>query len=355
MPELLFAFFPKACLPHRAGSREIHGTITIFLRHLLRQAMFARINKPLITKLLVTLCRLTLLMSPVVVHAAGQEDSLFDRLIISLEKAPQDQQAHFSSIALSRLAEAYLSEADLARQVEGKIDPTQIHWARSVEGYAYEITRLMKNVETGEVATITFVPRSPPTITVGDFRVMLTHPRPEQQSVFEHQILEDFCQRDNCEEIAASRDFTSADERTFSVNQSVKPAWEFTADGPACSYPGIRITFKSGTNFDVIRKQCKTLFQEVESLVDALSQQQQYGVLIDWSQFRIDTIPDSLQHAATLNFAGDTAVLNLPLLYENPDVMSALKPWLINRLSYRPIKLELQADQFGWDLGPHPD
>lgn len=287
--------------------------------------------------------KIILLIIPLHAFAVDQQHSLFSRVTTALETASGEQRARFAEIALKQLADAYLSEARIVYQSHTQIGSDQLQWVRSVEGYAGELGHLRERIEVGEPARIDSQLLTAPMIVVANYRVMLTHPRPDQQLAFEHQVLEQFCQQDRCEDLLANNNNVENSGPSAAADESVRPKWEFSMAGPACAEKGIHISFEYGTNFRQVRALCNSFFKELESLLDALRWQQNHQVLIDWSHLRIDPSTGQSQQVLLINGFGDTVVVSLPLLYEEPKLLSATAPWLKARLANQRYPLRLKA------------
>lgn len=291
----------------------------------------------------------------------ARELSIFQRLVLYLENGPAEERVYFAEVALTLLASAYETEARMAGQ--GGQDDANIraHWSGAVRGYAREMVRLKELVEQGAPFSLILpadqgiaggvgvggiAGAAVPMIAIGDYQVMLSSPRLEEQAAFEQEILTQVCTQVSCAEILEYQRDGSAETRTPRTLESIKPVWEFTVLGPACSYQSIRIAFELSTEIDDVRVLCKELFAELNSLLEALSSRRRYGAIIEWPELAIAAMPERSEHAVTVNSAGDVAILNLPLLYGSPELLGAIKPWLVGQLLERPRGLELKAREF---------
>jgi len=146
-------------------------------------------------------CFLTLaaLLSPVV---NAVDLTSFQRMARYLENGPEEQRAYFAGVALSELALAYQYEVEMAREGARSNSASQRVWSGAVRGYALEMLRLKNLVDQGMPLSIVAA-EVIPMIAIGDNRVMLTYPRPEEQLVFEQKIMAQFCESIDCEEILA--------------------------------------------------------------------------------------------------------------------------------------------------------
>lgn len=314
------------------------------------------------------LLALVLMADLQVTEAAG---SRYDRTIRALQVAEAEWRSDFAGIALWQLAGAYYAEADLARQdmqrrdlntAAGSAQQKQRHWSSSVEQYASQLTRFQRRVEEGGAVLFDLSPVTEAVLQVDGIQVMLAHPRPQQQAVFEQKILEQFCQLRDCAaltglmDVAAKRSWSATEEDAITAvepasagtsqpsaaQRAVKPGWEFTANGSVCTYGGLRLRFVPGANPGAVRNLCLDLFAEIAVLLEGLRQQQQYGVRMDWSALAFS------QSMLQLNRDSDLLRLQAPLLQANPALLRSLTPWLAAQLSGEQTMLELQADTFGW-------
>lgn len=299
----------------------------------------------------------------ITVSPASVSSSRYDRTVFALQSAPLEWRADFALIALSQLADAYYSEADLARSpLNGRGDTQeqvekQTEWSWSVERYANQLYGYQMSIENGALVFFAQAPVTEVVLEIDGQQVMLSHPRPEKQPVFEQAVLTQFCQLRNCVELTGSavshtaKAVGSDSSRETSVNAAattVKPSWAFTANGPVCSYDEIHLSFQPGDNPGAVRKLCVRLFEEVKGLLSELQEQQSYGVHVNWRELSLGSISEEGQQMVRLNEAGDMLSLNAPLIHNNPALLINLKPWLKAHAGGQGFSLELTAKALGW-------
>jgi hypothetical protein len=306
--------------------------------------------RPLLVGLL---CSAVLLIVCRVVHALPdaaepEPQSRFERTVAALQDDTTGQGVAFASIALARLADAYAAEARLAReQARGADQGTHLRgWSVAVDGYARQMLLLLEDINQGYPVRMIVGNEAAPAVTVADRTVIISHPRPSQQSAFEQEILREFCASHHC-------DYTTAEERAEEpipvFSRLVKPAWSFTQDGPSCSHQGITVYFSSERNLANSRAICEQLMREAELLADEMAWQYRHAVSIDWQGLAIAATPGGPEHMVRLNGAGDVLLVSVPLLYSTPALLPELIPWVQGQIGDRKeIDVELDAVTYGW-------
>lgn len=395
--------------------------------------------------------------------AAADTGSHFARTLRALERADAGSRADFAGIALWQLTGAYRAEADLARQelqaiaANPKADRQAVeraqqknrHWSSSVDQYAGRLMLLQRRVEAGAAVDFILSPVTETVLVVEGEQVVLAHPRPGKQAIFEQSVIEQFCQLRDCaaltgpgataarsaqpatvattprvvneepwrgaepagnnpvstavvdnepaykgsplgdqpliqkydidppaaqaaddgpsvtDQAAVDQPSVERLEQDLSVRDqpdqlpemnppaasrsTLRPGWEFTAEGTSCTYGGIRLRFMRGDNSGAVRRLCSDLFAEVAALREGLLQQQQYGVVVEASELAVNPLlADDGQVLLRLNRSGDLLRLPAPLLQANPAVLRNLVPWLEAQLAGESSTLELQAGYYGW-------
>ncbi len=293
---------------------------------------------------------LWLALLPLVASVSAEQGSRFDRTLVALQAGTQESRATFVDIALAHLAAAYAEEAERA-QVEPSADgQLSLRWSQAVQRYANQLEFARMSLEQGLEPSIALSPLAEATVSVAGQTLMLTHPRPDQQAVYEQQVLESFCQQLDCGSLTGdpSLSVAEAPPRPAAAITDIRPQWSFSVDGSSCSYEGIQLLFQAGDHSGVLRKVCMALFQQASELLTLLNRQQQYGVMIEWRQLALLPSSQAEQQTLQLNAAGDVILLQMPLLYEQPRLLKAIIPWLTARLTGQNYHLSLQAKNFGW-------
>ncbi|MEM1154790.1 MAG: hypothetical protein AAGI44_11675 [Pseudomonadota bacterium] len=283
---------------------------------------------------------------------AENANSRFTRTVRYLETGSSEERATFSGAALAELIALYAAEADLARaeaaQSEGAKQRKLLGWSRAVDQYTTQLLLVLGDVEEGFPVEIRIDKRGLATTTVADRPVMLAHPRYEQQLVYEQSVLADFCQKSQCERITVATD-PSEEPIPFS-NMKVNTLWTFSESGPICSHAGISVSFTSTQNLPILRGLCEALMQELSALVDSLRWQQRHGVEIAWDAISISEIPGGREHLIRLNEQGDSALVEVPILYDSGALLSNLQAWIVSRVAgSETVAVQLKAAKYGWE------
>lgn len=295
----------------------------------------------------ITVCPAIAAELPAALNIEGE--SRFQRTVQYLQDAPAEVRGDFAAIALSSLTEAYIAEARLAREKTRTAghDAGLRSWSVAVDYYARQMPLLLEDIELGLPVRLTLGGEKSLSITVADRIVILSHPRFNQQSVFEQGILADFCSRHDCEQFTPG----NAELEPIPVSAvQVRPDWTFTAQGRICSYKGIKILFNSEQNLANSLLICEQFLQEVMTLANEFAWQQRHAVPIEWDKLDIQSTPRRPEHMVRLNSAGDSVLVTVPLLYGSPGLLEHVVPWIQLRLSNHPdASIELHADHYGWE------
>lgn len=274
--------------------------------------------------------------------------SRFERTMGALQSGSSEQGVAFARIALASLADAYAVEATLARQQAGsaQADAGLRGWSAAVDGYARQMSLLLGDIELGYPVRLIVGSGATPAVAVADRVVILSHPRPSQQAVFETEILQQFCSRHSCDDTALE---TGPAEPIPVYTGHIRPAWSFTQDGPSCSHDGIAVHFSSERNLANSRAICEQLMREVELLADEMAWQYRHAVSIDWGGLTIAATPGGPEHMVRLNSAGDVLLVSVPLLFSTPGLLPEIVPWVRQRLGGgEAVSIDLDAGRYGW-------
>lgn len=272
----------------------------------------------------------------------------FQRTVEALQPASHHDRSRFAITALLQLAEVYMAEADLARNEAEQEESAKLRgWSRAVDQFAAQLVLVVDDIELGFPVELQNNAREVSSIAVGGRVVMLAHPRPGQQPLYEQAVLQAFCTGDSCARLTAELEGQQPIPVTTAL---VKPRWEFGAGGPVCSYRGLSLHFSSGAELSIQRGLCEQMLQEAEALAVELAWQHRHGVDIDWGQLSLRAVPGKPLHVVQLNPAGEAVLLSLPLLHSTPALLPALAPWLETRhLRDGEVERQFSAAELGWE------
>tara|TARA_R110002073_G_scaffold34686_1_gene102460 strand:- start:1066 stop:1380 length:315 start_codon:yes stop_codon:yes gene_type:complete len=94
---------------------------------------------------------------------------------------------------------------------------------------------------------------------------------------------------------------------------------------------------------------CEQFMQEVITLADELAWQQRHAVPIEWGQLLIQPTPHRPEHMLQVNDLGDTVMVTVPMLYQNPGLLRRVLPWIRQRVAGEAqANLSLDASEYGW-------
>ena len=273
----------------------------------------------------------------------------YKRTVFALQQATAETRADFARSALRELTEAYIAEADLARnQAMEKGDSDKLlGWSRAVDQYAAQLLLLLEDIDVGFPAEVSAGGPGGASVSVAGRLVILTHPRANQQAAFEQRVLQDFCARHHCKSLTAS----AAPGKPIPLSGSqVQTRWSFEEEGPLCTYEGLALYFSSMDKLARSRSICDQLMSEAATLAGEIAWQRRHGVAVDWQRLEIRATPRRPEHLVVLNAAGDSILATLPLLHGNPAALADLKPWIDTRFSDgTPTAVTLQAAPYGWE------
>ncbi|MEM6580972.1 MAG: hypothetical protein AAF699_06855 [Pseudomonadota bacterium] len=283
---------------------------------------------------------------------AQNADSRFTRTVRYLATGTDEERAIFGSVALTELIALYAAEADLARaeaaQSEGEKQRKLLGWSHAVDQYTTQLLLVLADVEVGFPVEIRIDKRGLATTTVADRPVMLAHPRHEQQLAYEQTVLADFCRQRLCERITVATDPAAVPIPVSDMK--VNTLWTFSESGPICSHGGISVSFSSTQNLPILRGLCEALMQELSALVNGLRWQQRHGVEIKWDAITLSEVPGGRQHLIKLNEHGDSALVELPILYDSGALLNDLQAWIMSRTAgLEAVAVQLKAAKYGWE------
>ncbi len=279
---------------------------------------------------------------------APPSESRFARTALYLQQSDAEMRADFVTTALALLADAYAEEASLARQAALTATDGEklLGWARAVEHFARQLPWLVDDVEQG--FPVGLIPGSDGSfsVSVAGRRLMLIHPRADQQAVFEQSILTAFCRRHDC---AAFTPGQAALEPIPVSAANVHPQWTFTESGAVCSHRGLEVDFGSGPDIARKRATCEQLLREAVVLSQEIGWQRRHAVRIDWEALSLSPLPGRMDYALSLNAAGDTLLASVPLIHASPGLLQAITPWLRSEvMQTEGFRLRLRASDFDW-------
>ncbi|PLW68347.1 hypothetical protein [Pseudohalioglobus lutimaris] len=288
---------------------------------------------------------LLLVVSPI---WAEVPESRYERTVVALQTAEPTVRKRFARIALFELAGIYLAEADLARaEAEASAKSRRlIAWSQAVSRYADGLFLLLEEIEQGATVSLRLNDKEVPSIAVDNRTIMLAHPRRDQQAAYEQGVLAEFCTHSICRELIAQDE-----QKPIPVSQNtVAPDWVFSKAGLRCDYRGLQISFRPGGQMAAQKALCTQLMEEAEMLATEIAWQQRHSVAINWDGMLIKSTPGKTAHLVTINDAGDSLLLSLPLMHSAPDLLRQVTPWLQNRfLPDGQVTLELDAADLGWE------
>ncbi|WP_157976611.1 hypothetical protein [Parahaliea mediterranea] len=277
--------------------------------------------------------------------------SRYEQIVQALGGAQEEERRLFASLALQGLVEVYYAEADLARReaAEDKATRARQAWAFSVERYTETLLQLEARLAGAQSAVavkiLPGIAGDVPMLVIDGERVMLSHPRKAEQPVYEHQLLNAFCQQVDCSQwqpLGAPVAPLPAEPPPVVVE------WNFSPAGLRCSYREVTLLFAGKSPAQQARSLCEQLFSELASLEEELRWQIWRGVSVDWQQLAIRPRVGEAGHSVIVNARGDVLLMRLPILAANRNLLTALLAWLQGVVDGEALPpLELRAEDYG--------
>ena len=221
-------------------------------------------------------------------------------------------------------------------------------WTLAVQQYANYLDALYVRLVAGEPASIAWENGDQLVVSTGDGLLIVSHPRPSRQVILQQAIITDYCAVADCPRFTGSPDEAGSAPIPLSRG-SVRPDWQFTANGPLCHYRGVALRFSDQRRVSEFRALCQQVHEELADLAHELSWQERQGVFIDWRRLAIEAVPGSPEHAVLLNTVGDTTLLVLPMVYGSTGLWRAVQPWLRARVQGESVEVSISAADMGWE------
>jgi len=240
-----------------------------------------------------------------------------------------------------------MAESDLARQQDSENDKLA-EWAMSVDSFVGRLLAILENVDAGYPVALSRTASGAVAVTVSDLLAVLAHPRADQQRAFEQRVLADFCSQRNC--AALRQEVEKRDSISFPL-KPITPVWSFTTSGPICIGDNgrIEIQFQTSKNMRLYRAQCRQFLAEIQLLKEKVRWHKRHGVTIQLEKITIQSTQKKSEHLLVFNDIGDSALLNVPLIYASPRVFEQVIRWLLLAVDHsNPGKLLVAAKSIIW-------
>ncbi len=278
----------------------------------------------------------------------GTQSSRFERTAALAREGGAETRATFVLAALGQLALAYEEEAALALAEldAGNSDPELAGWANAVRRYAQQFSLLIDDARDGFPVSIAVGGDSPVAITVAERTVILNHPRPAQQAVFEQAVIAEFCTANSCSALVQEPGKASG---SFAQLGPVRPSWAFDADGALCGHQGVRVRFPVNSDMSGARALCREFVQEAVLLANEVAWQVRHGVEVGWEALKVHPVPGQDNYRLQLNEQGDAVLAPVPILGLNPQLVDLIAPWMRDRVTGPGERtVDIPADMLGW-------
>ncbi|MEH6592369.1 MAG: hypothetical protein V7746_19040, partial [Halioglobus sp.] len=280
--------------------------------------------------------------------------SRFLRTAMGLQDESDELRARFVEVALMQMIEVYLAESDLARDEANKAEAGQklSGWVLSVNTYIEALMASAELLQSGAWVGLVFMDSGAVAALIEGKLTILAHPRAEQQSTFESNVLNTFCADGRCAFLSA----TAINVEPIAETQPTRsPHWLFDGRNATCQGESgsISIEYTNQINLSAMRAHCKQLFIEIRLVAAEMIQQSRHGVKLDWEVLALSAVPQSTEHLLRFNSLGDSSVLSVPFIYASGDILLDLRPWFSARVLGGPSpKVNLVGSDYGWHFSP---
>ncbi len=259
----------------------------------------------------------------------------FDDVVDNVLNADVTEQARFARIAIERMVLAYQAElerADLKAQTERQGDRS---WHLGTRRYIERLRRIAASIVPGSAVRILREPHGPVRIVVAGEQVMLSAPRPVDQSKFERTIAENVCRISYC----AGRGAT-VEERVAERSTRLDSGWVFgRKTAPTYSNSdGLQCTFDDRRHLKLKKSACVNIVHEIRSLSEAIVALKMHGKPIDWPYFRIDHVGPGKPQKVTYRADGTFVRMHLPSLMRAESVWRSAIPWIKASVNGRTVR-----------------
>jgi hypothetical protein len=293
--------------------------------------------------LCLSLLMCTLALQPAMARQSGAEDipvpptSQINRLAIALVDAPGALRADFATAAIAEMVADYNEEARQARrEARGGAGSRDLaRWSVAVDAYVEELTMIADRVHADTPIGMTIGADNTIILDIDGRPVLVSSPRPREQSALEQRVLTRFCDQHPCKELIA--DYQPPHPPT-AATRDPEIVWNFSQQaGPTCSTSeGLEFQFRDLQDLRQKRTACASVVRELNVLATALAWHIANGDHIDWNRLVIHGSPDGAVQQVELAAGGDTVRLPLPALASTPRLFKLVRPWLAAKAQGQP-------------------
>ena len=288
---------------------------------------------------LVVFCFFILFSSSVFALEINLSRSKLVQLAQHIDADDLEKHYYFSQIALLEMYDTYRYELErsLTQSVSTMEKMAKIrHWRFSVHSYLETLNEYLYLMDSGVPISYFISPQDKIFLLIGDVPVIITGPNAGADKQIEHNIVEQFCLRYNCQNYFASRD-SPAEKILFT--ELLSSEWSIRSRNQV-SYVldnGLTFNFSSMNNRPEKELWANKLSTELNVILKNLHRAKEKGKTTEWSLLMIAPLPlTDNAYKLVINFQQDFIKISLPILGEKPELFNSLIPWLKKHFEHQP-------------------
>ncbi len=272
----------------------------------------------------------------------GTEINLTQSRLIHLAQQVQQsdpsRKYDFLLITLQQMANVYAEEAEkvaLEKQKTPKKHAKAVHWQYSSYRYLDSIEAAILQLDMEENPDYFISKQNRLIVLFSDQApVVVSGPNNGSHKRMEKNIVEQFCAIYDCSEYFES---LSKDQKPQEQSEDISEfggIWNIQKDfkGVFESDTGIGCSFKNLKNRTAKEQWMAELHQELILILDALKKATSKGFVVNWPLLKLEPLPlTDNAYKLLINQQQSYIKVNVPVLFQNPELFRRLIPWLKQR------------------------
>ena len=204
-------------------------------------------------------------------------------------------------------------------------------WTVAVDALVRDLQQLLEELLPETPVQVSAQHAEALCVIVNGSPVLLAGPRASEKAALEQRVLERFCGRNDCSDLAGDRR-----SRISAAERAGSPAlWRFNDPaGPVCaSGDGLELQFRNDANLEQKREACTRIMAELNVLENWLRGRIRNGQTVDWNRLAIESGTGTNLQRIVLNGQGDFVLMSLLALEKAPKLFVQVLPWLAARVA----------------------
>lgn len=249
----------------------------------------------------------------------------FDDVVAHISNADAIDQARFAKIAIALMIATYETELEHAAVDAPGASENEQRWRAGTRLYIDRLERIAASIHAASMVRIIQEVHGAIRLIIDGEQVMLSAPRPSNQSSFEQSIAENVCRMAFC-----PRRGTTVEERAAERSAALTSSWVFAQKSPPryLSSDGLQCLFEDNRHLILKKNACVNLVYEIRLLKEAIATLRVNGKIIDWQHLHIDTNGPGNPVKVTYRSNGSFIRLHLPHLRRAKAVWRDAIPWI---------------------------